>query len=221
MVATDACMRTSVEGGLTPSARNAPRTASCARLPACANGRASRLTSISASAAHSPLMPSSLASRAYFAESLRTSVAKSLRRAADRIVGRLEHAVADLLIGQRLAELGVEARDDVRRRAGRHEHAEPLIEHHALEARFLERRDVRQASAERVSDDCARKRKVLFSKCGIIDVGPRHAIGTCAAIRSFTAWPAPRYGTWSSLMPASLRNHSPRKCWFEPTPEVA
>ena len=47
---------------------------------------------------------------------------------------------------------------------------------------------------ERVSDDCARKRKVLFSKCGISDVGPRHAIGTCAAIRSFTAWPAPLIG---------------------------
>ena len=22
-------------------------------------------------------------------------------------------------------------------------------------------------------------------------------------------------------MPASLRNHAPRKCWFDPTPEVA
>src|ERR1035437_4656113 len=43
--------------------------------------------------------------------------------------------------------------------------------------------------------------------------GPRIPDFTWPAIRSVTACPAPRYGTCSSLIPASFANHAPITCW--------
>jgi len=71
-----------------------------------------------------------------------------LRAAADRLLCRLQEAVPDHRLGQRLVHLGVKARDDRRRGPGRHERAEPLIERE-LDARLLVGRHVRQARRAR------------------------------------------------------------------------
>ena len=100
-------------------------------------------------------------------------------------------------------------------------HRIPGFDRHALIARLLQRRQVRHAGRARIAGlreqlDLAARRPAARS---------RSARGTptltCPATRSLIAWPAPRYGTWSSLMSAALANHSISTCWFEPTPEVA
>ncbi len=95
-------------------------------------------------------MPSSLAKSCVFCAVAGKKLCELLRRAADRIVRGLQHALADLLIGERLGVFGVQPGDDVLRRPGRNEHAEPLIEHHALEPDLLERGDVRQRGRARL-----------------------------------------------------------------------
>jgi hypothetical protein len=67
-------------------------------------------------------------------EVLTHSRRERLRSTADRLLRRLQEVRADRRIGERLADIGVEARDDLRRCSRRDEHTEPLVEHEPLDA---------------------------------------------------------------------------------------
>src|SRR6185437_12793106 len=74
------------------------------------------------------------------------------------------------------------------------------------------------AKGTRVADVTASARTVPPLICDITDGSVATITLTRPDIRSVSAGPPPRYGTWVNSIPAVRLNNSPHKCWMVPTP---
>src|SRR5262249_61770293 len=73
-----------------------------------------------------------------FVEVIAEEAGESFDTAADRLQRRLLEIVAHSMIGKRLVDFRIEPSHDIRRRSGRCEYAEPLVDHETLHAGLLE-----------------------------------------------------------------------------------